>query len=141
MCDETSTYKKLLETVESWENIISYINYENIEEGDEEPLDIREVYKVMKKEPDDLWGECGAPNLELKQLPKGLKYAFIDPNSNHPVIIKSKLKNVETTILLCVLKKHRNVLGYSLDDIPGISPELSMHQIHLEDNSKISIDH
>ena len=30
---------------------------------------------------------------------------------------------------------------YSLDDITGISPDLCMHHIHLEDGSKSSIEH
>ena len=30
---------------------------------------------------------------------------------------------------------------YSLEDIPGISPDLCMHRIHLEDGSKSSVEH
>lgn len=32
-------------------------------------------------------------------------------------------------------------IGYSLDDIPGISPDFCMHRIHLEESSKSSIGH
>ena len=31
-------------------------------------------------------------------------------------------------------------IGYSLDDIPGISLDLCMHRIHLEDNAKTSVE-
>ena len=44
-------------------------------------------------------------------------------------------------MLLNKLRKYRKALGYSLDDIPGISPNLCMHRIHLEDESTSSIEH
>ena len=43
-------------------------------------------------------------------------------------------------LLLNKLGKYRKALGYSLDDIPGISPYLCMHRIHLEDDSKSSVE-
>ncbi|KAF8114871.1 hypothetical protein N665_0032s0003 [Sinapis alba] len=52
-----------------------------------------------------------------------------------------KLNNVETAKLLCELRKFRRAIGYSLDDIPGISPDLCMHRIYLEDESRNSIKH
>lgn len=44
-------------------------------------------------------------------------------------------------MVLHELKKYRKALGYSLKDIKGISPSLCMHTIHLEDESKSSIEH
>ncbi|CAA7015132.1 unnamed protein product [Microthlaspi erraticum] len=38
------------------------------------------------------------------------------------------------------LRKYRRALGYSLDDIKGLSPTLCTHRIHLENESKGSID-
>ncbi|XP_019090108.1 PREDICTED: uncharacterized protein LOC104738230 [Camelina sativa] len=87
------------------------------------------------------WSELKAPKLDLKPLPEGLRYAYLRPNSTYPVIINSNLNNVETALLLCELRKYRKALGYSLDDISGISPELCSHRIHLEDPSKSSIEH
>lgn len=81
------------------------------------------------------------PKVELKPLSVGLKYDFLGPNSTYHVIINSCLNDAETTILLFELRKHRRTLGYSLEDIPGISPELCMHMIHLEEGSKNSIEH
>ena len=52
-----------------------------------------------------------------------------------------ELNNVETAKLLCELRKYRKAIGYSLDDIPGISPDLCMHRIHLEDESMTSVEH
>ncbi|XP_048623789.1 uncharacterized protein LOC106384712 [Brassica napus] len=91
--------------------------------------------------PDDPWSELKAPKVELKPLPKGLRYAFLGPNSTYPVIVNVELKNVETALLLCELRKYRKALGYSLADIPGISPDFCMHRIHLEDESMTSVEH
>ena len=48
---------------------------------------------------------------------------------------------METALLLCELRKYRKALGYSLANIPGISPDLFMHRIHLEDESMTSVEH
>ncbi|CAA7027819.1 unnamed protein product [Microthlaspi erraticum] len=42
--------------------------------------------------------------------------------------------------LLVELRKYRKAIGYTLDDIKGISPDLCIHRIHLEDESKFSIE-
>ena len=55
--------------------------------------------------------------------------------------MNAKLTNGELALLLNKLRKYRKVLGYSLEDIPGISPDLCMHRIHLEDGSKSSVEH
>ena len=90
---------------------------------------------------DNPWSELKAPKIELKSLPTGLRYAFLGPNSAYPVIVNSELNNVETAKLFCVLRKYRKALGYSLADIHGISPDLCMHRIHLEDESMTSTEH
>ncbi|KAF8084969.1 hypothetical protein N665_0691s0008 [Sinapis alba] len=87
------------------------------------------------------WSELKAPKVELKTLPAGLRYAFLGPNSTYPVIINAELNNVETAKLLCELKKFCRAIGYSLDDILGISSDLCMHMIYLEDESRNSIEH
>lgn len=50
------------------------------------------------------------------------------------------MTNGELTLLLIKLPKYRKAIGYSLEDIPGISPGLCMHRIHLEDDSKSSVE-
>ncbi|XP_048605032.1 uncharacterized protein LOC125582397 [Brassica napus] len=87
------------------------------------------------------WSELKAPKVELKPLPHGVRYAFLGPNETYPVIVSSELTENELSMLLNELKKYRKALGYSLDDIKGISPYLCMHRIHLEDESKTSIEH
>src|SRR6185312_11821382 len=64
------------------------------------------------------------PPIELKPLPSGLRYAFLNCDVESPVIISDKLSEEETNKLIVVLEKHRSVLGYTLQDIKGISPAL-----------------
>ena len=86
------------------------------------------------------WDPEKSPKIELKQLPAGLKYAFLYKDS-YPVIMNANLTNREFALLLNKLRKYRKAIRYSLEDIPGISPDLCMHWIHLEDGSKLSIEH
>ncbi|XP_024009416.1 uncharacterized protein LOC112084499 [Eutrema salsugineum] len=96
--------------------------------------------EVSKESINDPWSELKARKVELKPLSDGLKYAFLGPNSTYPVIINSGLSRAETTKLLNVLRKYRKAIGYSLDGIQEISPDLCMHKINLEDNAKKSIE-
>ena len=40
-----------------------------------------------------------------------------------------------------VLRKHRAAIGYTLDDLKGISPTLCQHKINLEEDVKPVRDH
>ena len=64
------------------------------------------------------------PIFDLKPLPDNLKYAHIDDKKMYPVIISSKLSGVEEERLLDILKKHHGAIGYTLDDLKGISPTI-----------------
>ena len=72
------------------------------------------------------------PPIELKPLPSGLRYAFLNSDVESPVIISDKLLEEETNKLIAVLEKHRSVLGYTLQDLKGISPALCTHRIPLD---------
>ncbi|GJW34916.1 reverse transcriptase domain-containing protein [Tanacetum coccineum] len=50
------------------------------------------------------------PELELKDLPSHLEYAFLEENDKLPVIIAKGLKNDEKDALLKVLKSHKRAL-------------------------------
>ncbi|XP_072073990.1 uncharacterized protein [Arachis hypogaea] len=80
--------------------------------------------------------EEGAPKQELKPLPPYLKYAFLDGEDNHPVIINSSLSKQDEAKLIGVLKTHKTTIGWTIDDIKGISPALCMHNILLEEDSR-----
>ena len=86
----------------------------------EEPLDLDESKPPPK------------PSIELKPLPSGLKYAFLNGDRETPVIISDQLTEEEVTKLIIVLEERRSVLGYSLEDLKGISPALCTHRIPIE---------
>ncbi|CAM8952521.1 unnamed protein product [Rhodiola kirilowii] len=75
---------------------------------------------------------------ELKPLPSNLRYEFLGSNATFPVIVGAALNEDETSKLVHVLKANKKALGYSIDDIMGISPSLCMHRINLEEDVKPS---
>jgi hypothetical protein len=44
-------------------------------------------------------------------------------------------------MLLNLLKKHRKVIGYSVNDLEGLSPAFCTHRIPMEDQCKPIVDH
>src|SRR4051812_48267408 len=67
------------------------------------------------------------PVIDLKPLPDTLKYAYLDEKKVYPVIINSNLSGYEEERLLEVLRKHRGAIGYTLDDLNGISLSICQH--------------
>ena len=85
--------------------------------------------------------EISAEGLTLKELPNHLKYEFLKPEKRKPVIISVALTEVEEQKLLVILRKYKEAIAWSIDDLKGISPSICMHKILLEDNAKTSIEH
>ena len=83
----------------------------------------------------------GDPVFELKPLPDTLKYAYLDEKEIYPVIISANLSEHEEKKLLKTLKMHRAAIGYTLDDLKGISPTICQHKINLEPDAKPVVDH
>ncbi|KAK1614880.1 hypothetical protein QYE76_020397 [Lolium multiflorum] len=81
------------------------------------------------------------PVFDLKPLPDNLKYPHIDDKKIYPVIISSKLSEIEEERLLEILKKHRGAIGYTLDDLKGISPSICQHAINMEEDAKPVVEH
>ena len=54
------------------------------------------------------------------------------------MIIASDLVDDQEKKLLDVLRENKEAIGWTIEDIEGISPSLVMHKIHLEKNSKPS---
>ena len=77
----------------------------------------------------------------LKELPKGLKYAFLGCNDTKPIIISTKLDNDMDIKLLDVLKRNSEAFAWFIKDIKGISPSISMHKILMEEDHAPSIEH
>ncbi|GJZ56013.1 reverse transcriptase domain-containing protein [Tanacetum coccineum] len=55
------------------------------------------------------------PELELKDLPSHLEYAYLEENDKLPVIIAKGLKDVEKEALLKVLKSHKRAIAWKND--------------------------
>jgi hypothetical protein len=85
--------------------------------------------------------EPQVPEVDLKPLPKGLKCDFLGPNKTYPVIVSSKLSPEENGKLLNLLKKHRKVIGYSINDLKGLSPAFCTHRIPMKNQCKPVVDH
>ena len=83
----------------------------------------------------------GDPMFDLKPLPDTLKYAYLDEKEIYPIIISANLSEHEEKKLLKTLKKHCAAIGYTLDDLKGISPTLCQHKIKLEKDVKLVVDH
>jgi hypothetical protein len=79
--------------------------------------------------------------IELKQLPPGLQYVFLNSNRETLVIISDKPSNDETQRLVATLEKYRSIIGYSLKDLKGISMSLCTHRISMEDDHKPVHEH
>jgi hypothetical protein len=79
--------------------------------------------------------------VELKQLPLGLQYVFLNHDRETPVIISDKLSDNETGRLVVTLEKYRSVIGYSIKDLKGISLSLCTHHIPIEQEHKPIHEH
>ncbi|GJX55071.1 reverse transcriptase domain-containing protein [Tanacetum coccineum] len=77
------------------------------------------------------------PEVELKELPPHLEYAFLEKNNKLPVIISKDLSQEEKTSLINVLKNRKQAIAWKLSDIRGIDPEFCSHKILLEDDTTI----
>ena len=77
----------------------------------------------------------------MKELPSHLKYEFLEPEKRKPVIISAVLTEAEEQKLLVILRKYKEAIAWSIEDLKGISPSICMHKILLEDNVKTSIEH
>ncbi|GJS34350.1 reverse transcriptase domain-containing protein [Tanacetum coccineum] len=81
------------------------------------------------------------PEVELKELPPHLEYAFLEENNKLPVIISKDLSQDEKTSLVNVLKNRKQAIAWKLSDIRGIDLEFCSHKILLEDDYEPSVQH
>nr|GEX50407.1 hypothetical protein [Tanacetum cinerariifolium] len=72
--------------------------------------------------------------VELKELPPHLEYAFLGDDNKWPVIISKDLSVDEKTALIKVPKSQKQAITWKLSDIKGIDPEFYSHKILLEED-------
>ena len=77
----------------------------------------------------------------MKELPSHLKYAFLEPEKGKPGIISTALTEIEEQKLLKILRKYKEAIAWSIEDLKGISPSIFMHKILLNDDVRTSIEH
>ena len=77
----------------------------------------------------------------MTQLPSHLKYAFLEPEKGKLVIISTELTENEEQRLLEILRKYKEAIAWSIEDLKGISPSICMHKILLNDDAKTLVEH
>nr|GFB85080.1 reverse transcriptase domain-containing protein [Tanacetum cinerariifolium] len=102
-----------------------------------------EVWKELKicKAKTDKSSVDEPPMVELKALPPHLEYAFLEGDDKLPVIIAKDLSVEEKTVLLTVLKSHKQAIAWKLSDIKGINPEFCTHKILMEEDFTPAVQH
>jgi hypothetical protein len=103
-------------------------------DGSVEEEKFEDIGEIKPEEPQ-------VPEVDLKPLPKGLKYKFLGLDKTYPVIVSDALSPEVNEKLLNLLKKHRKVIGYSINYLKGLSPAFCTHRIPMEDQCKPVVDH
>ncbi|GJS61306.1 reverse transcriptase domain-containing protein [Tanacetum coccineum] len=81
------------------------------------------------------------PELELKDLPPHLEYAFLEGTDRLPIIIAKGLKDEDKTALLKVLRSHKHAIAWKISDIKGIDLQFCTHKILMEEDTKPTVQH
>nr|GEV62639.1 DNA-directed DNA polymerase [Tanacetum cinerariifolium] len=95
------------------------------------PMDLKQAEETKAK---SLIEE--PPELELKELPSHLEYAFLKESDKLPIIIAKDLKDVEKEALKKVLKSHKRAIAWKISNIKGIEPRFCTHEILMEEDYK-----
>jgi hypothetical protein len=85
------------------------------QDGSMEEEKFEDIREIKPEEPK-------ASEVDLNPLSKGLRYEFLGSDKTYPVIVSDELSPAENEKLLNLLKKHKKVIGYSINDLKGISP-------------------
>nr|GFA79438.1 reverse transcriptase domain-containing protein [Tanacetum cinerariifolium] len=93
---------------------------------------VRKDLKVV--EPKNQSSDDIPPEVELKELPPHLEYAFLGDNEKWSAIIAKYLNVNEKIALINLLKSRKKAIAWKLTDIRGINPEFCSHKILLEED-------
>ncbi|GJR25278.1 reverse transcriptase domain-containing protein [Tanacetum coccineum] len=77
--------------------------------------------------------------VELKDLPPHIEYAFLEGDDKLPVIIAKDLSVEEKAAFVKVLKSHKRAIAWKLSDIKGINSEFYTHKILIEEDYKPTV--
>ncbi|GJS59633.1 reverse transcriptase domain-containing protein [Tanacetum coccineum] len=116
-------------------------NQEDYSPGIQKDLKVVEPQKSSLEYATSYEPKVEIPEVELKELPPHLEYAFLEENNKLPVIISKDLSQDEKTSLINVLKNRKQAIAWKLSDIRGIDPEFCSHKILLEDDYEPSVQH
>ena len=92
----------------------------------EEPFELFEIAKINESLIPT------SPPHDLKPLPTELKYVPLDSDGSHNVIISSSLDETQEKRVIDVIQRHRSAIGWTLEDIKGIDPNVCSHRISLK---------
>jgi hypothetical protein len=143
------------------EEIVAFLKSDSIPDGiDNQEIDIERdillIEKLLNEDPSPLpvlpqtlhkeevknvEKTDNFPEVELKDLPPHLEYAFLEGDDKLPVIIAKDLNVEEKAALIKVLKSHKQAIAWRLSDIKGIDPEFCTHKILMEDDFKPAVQH
>ena len=104
-------------------------------------LEQNRIKQRDKNEEREFHQETSEEGLVLKELPSHLKYAYLELPRNNPVIISARLSDAEEQRLLEILRKHKESIAWSIEDLKGISPSICMQKILLEESARPTIEH
>nr|GEV17163.1 reverse transcriptase domain-containing protein [Tanacetum cinerariifolium] len=124
----------LLEAILNSEPLSPLPNHEQYMPSSKKELKVCKA-KTVKSSVDE------PPEVELKDLPPHLEYAFLEGKNKLPVIIATELGDEEKSALIKVLKSHKRAIAWKLFDIQGINPEFYTHKILMEEHYKPTVQH
>nr|GEZ17059.1 reverse transcriptase domain-containing protein [Tanacetum cinerariifolium] len=79
--------------------------------------------------------------VEIKDLPPHIEYAFLEGDDKLPVIIVKYLSVEEKTTLITVLKSHKRAITWKLSNIKGIDLEFCTYKILMEEDFEPAVQH
>ena len=130
------------------------MNFQYLEgfDSDFQHINLHSTEKVMsleqngiqqrdKNEEKEIRQETSEEGLVLKEFPSHLKYAYLELPKNKLVIISARLSDFKEQRLLEILRKHKESIAWSIEDLKGISPSICMHKILLEESARPTVEH
>ncbi|RVW13079.1 Retrovirus-related Pol polyprotein from transposon opus [Vitis vinifera] len=96
----------------------------------------RKILPLFNKEEAQEAAKEETPKLNLKPLPMGLKYTYLEENKQCPVVISSSLTSPQEKCILEVLKRCKKAIGCQISILKGISPLVCTHHIYMEEEAK-----